>query len=255
MIYKNLIFDGDNTLWECSKYYNLQKSEFAEKASKRTGYDVAFCSKLLNEIDVSFTTTPEAFGRDRYPRAFAATSAALDIMSGKEVDKTAAEEAFEIGDAVFLAKYELYDGVLNMLEAFYQEGRNLFLYSKGDLEVQQRKIEINGLKKYFPKFRTYIVLKKAPKELQKIMDNHSLVKNQTLVIGDSLRDEISCATKLGIGSLFVPTGDQWGYENVEVSPTYTMTLNTGSLVSFLKTIENNITKDSKCLEKHKNVKV
>ena len=242
IVYKNLIFDGDNTLWECSKYYQQQKREFGVWASKRSGFDPKFCETLLEKIDVEFTTTPEAFGRDRYPRAFSATSAVLDTMKGKEVDKDAAKEAYAIGDAVFSAEYALYEGVKKMLHKFQAEGRQLFLYSKGDLEVQQRKIDINGMKQYFPQFRCYLVLKKSPQVLQQILSDHNLKKSETLVIGDSLRDEISCATKCGVHSLLVQTGDKWGYENVNVSATYELDKDktAANLITWLPMIEEQI---------------
>jgi putative hydrolase of the HAD superfamily len=222
-MYKNLIFDLDGTLCECAKYYLEQQSLHAEFQSARTGLPKEFCFNLQRKIDVEFTPLPEGFTRNRFPRSFSAVSLTLDAMLGNEIDMDAAKRGFEFGDAVFEAPYELFAGVMDVLKEYKNAGFNMFLYSKGDTDVQLRKIGINDLYEIFDRKNTYIVGQKHPESLQKILDDHNLIKEETLVIGDSIRDEIGCAAQLSVPSAWV-TGDSqvgsWEYENKKHPYTY-----------------------------------
>src|SRR3990172_5360988 len=135
----NFIFDLDDTLSDCSIYYKAQQHQFAEYQSQRTGLPADLIHDLRTAIDVAFTRTADGFSRVRFPRSFASTSTTLDIMLGNNIDEQAAYQSFQLGDEVFNATYPLFDGVVNILENLVVDGHQLFLYTKGDYTVQQRK--------------------------------------------------------------------------------------------------------------------
>lgn len=211
----------DNTLCNCSIHYKERQNQLAEYQAIRTKHDKEFCLGLLKRIDVSFTETPEGFSRDRFPRAFAATSAVLDIMMGNDVDDAAAKHSWLIGDAVFTDPYPLFDGVPNMLQSYKDAGFNLFLLTKGDYTVQMNKIINNKLIDFFPKDHIYIVPKKSWRELIRIIDDHNLGQDDTVMIGDSIKDDIGSAKFIKILSVLVAdsTGT-WDYENEKHDPNH-----------------------------------
>jgi FMN phosphatase YigB (HAD superfamily) len=225
MTYKNLIFDMDNTLSDCSRFYIEQALEFAERQSARTGLDVEFIRKVQSKIDVEFTPLPGGFLRSRFPRSFAATSAAIDIMLGNEVDEMWMDISYIIGDKVFDALYPLYSGVMETLELYKFAGFNLFVLSKGDLEVQMRKIEMNSLEKIFDRNHIYIVGHKNPEDVERVIEDHHLTKSETIFIGDSVRDDIGSALGAGIDCILVThqsLSGQWEYENKAHTPTFSI---------------------------------
>lgn len=217
----NLIFDLDDTLADCSIFYKEQIERFAEFQHDRTGISPNLIMKLREGIDVTFTSTPDGFSRVRFPRSFAATSTAIDIMLGNDIDDVAAYQSFELGDEVFNATYPLFDGVDDLLQSLIADGHDLFLLTKGDYKVQQRKIELNKLHRWFSSDRMYIVNQKTPDALKALMADHMLKASDTIVIGDSLRDDIHVANQLGIRSVWVSKSidPKWSYENVQVVPT------------------------------------
>lgn len=218
----DLIFDMDDTLSDCGVFYKAQQTMFAEFQSKRTGLPVQLITELREKIDVTFTQTPDGFSRVRFPRSFASTSMTIDVMLGNKVDEVAAYQSYELGDEVFNAMYPLFEGVPEMLSTFYDSGHRLFLMTKGDYEVQTRKININGLRKWFHNDRIYILGQKSSRALQDVIANHTMDKSRTVVIGDSLRDDVGVANDVGVTSVWVSGrhNASWTYENTHHKPHY-----------------------------------
>lgn len=210
----NIIFDLDDTLADCAVFYNKQIERFCEYQSNRTGVNSDIIKKLREHIDVTFTVTPDGFSRVRFPRSCAATSVAVDIMMGNSIDEVSAYQSFELGDEVFNAMYPLFNGVPDMLDSLKKENHQLFLHTKGDFSVQTRKIELNNIRRWFMNDKIYIVNQKTPDTIRRIIDDHSLEPQNTIVVGDSLRDDIGNAATLGITSVWVSGkhAADWSYE-------------------------------------------
>jgi HAD superfamily hydrolase (TIGR01549 family) len=219
--YKNLLFDLDNTLVDCSIYYVECQEKFATFSHERLGVTRELALRVLKDIDVACTTLEHGFSRIRFPRSFEAASAALDIITGHPIDTDAAAQAHMLGDSVFDAPYPVYDGVIDMLEEL-QHDFNLFVVTKGDFKVQLRKLQINGLDKYFTKDRQYIISKKTAETYKQVVEDHNLTPSETLVIGDSLKDDIGSGLRAGLDTAWVRAGANlgWAYENEQNEPTY-----------------------------------
>jgi putative hydrolase of the HAD superfamily len=241
-VIKNIIFDFDDTLADCGIFYREQQNKFAAYQASRTGLPVELISKLRESIDVHFTQTPDGFNRVRFPRSFASTSMTIDVMLGNKVDEVAAYQSFELGDEVFNAMYPLCPGIPEMLDSFRDAGHQLFLLTKGDFEVQTRKIVLNGLDRWFQKDRMYIVPQKTPQSLQRVLDDHGLNTTDTIVVGDSLRDDIANAHAVGCESVWVSGRHNaaWAYENTQVEVIYS-TENAADLGNLLDPKTGNFT--------------
>lgn len=222
--YKNLIIDMDGTLNRCAEYYIECQQRLADYQSSRTGIDRSVVLKLQEKIDVEFTPLPDGFKRDRFPRSFAATSATIDVMLNNPFNYDAFMISLQIGNDVFSAPYALFDGVSSRLHELRDSGLNLFICSKGDFDVQMNKVEKNDLYRFFPKEHIHIVPQKKQEHVEDILTQHSLHKDETMFIGDSIRDDISSANAAGIHSAWVYGDSQkkWEYENTHSTPTYSI---------------------------------
>ena len=249
MKYENVIFDMDDTLLDCSPFYLKCKQDFIADASRRTGIDVDVVGKILDGIDVACTNLPHGFGKERFPRSFAATSAVLDIILGNKVNADAADQSYLLGDSVFHAEYPLYPGVYERLDLLKNVlGFNLFLCTKGDYDVQNRKIIKNGLDKIFETDHIYIVPKKTGAELTRILQDHSLNPETTLMIGDSIRDDVGSALDAGITSVWVQNYGKrsWAYEDKNHEPHHVIPIVTDILLISL--LLNDIDRHRKSVE-------
>lgn len=220
---KNIIFDLDNTLCECSKYYHDAYEAFCEFVSNRTGINKDIALGLLKTIDAEGIKI-DGFGRHRFPKSFAATSVAIDVLMGKEINKEASEQAWEIGDTVFNAPYEMYPNSYETLKFIKNEGFEMFLCTKGDIDVQRRKILINNLYDIFPENHIYVDVVKNVTHFQKIISDHNLNVNETMAVGDSVKDDVGSANKCGLISVLVEDQQNkgWSYENEKHAPLFTI---------------------------------
>ena len=215
-----LIFDLDNTIVRCSEYYADAKSRFAMLVCEKTGISQDIALSVLDAIDLQ-SIRIDGFGRSRFPKSFQAAAAAIDILVGKEPSKTRGRQAWVIGNSVFKAPYHLYSGALEALYAIKAMDYKMFLCTKGDAQVQARKIRINGLSKIFPESHIYIDVIKNKDHFLKIMKEHNLDPERTIAVGDSVKDDIGSAHRAGIKSILVSGQqvDSWAYENEENVPT------------------------------------
>lgn len=213
----------DDTILYCGVYYNNCKDKFVNYSHKRTGLPTEFISKLLNDIDVACTVLPDGFSKYRFPRSFAATSTVLDVISGNKIDEDAAEYSYFIGESVFHAEYEPFDNAIETLKLYKDAGLNLFMCTKGDYEIQNRKLDKHKLYSIFRGDRIYIVPKKTPSVIRNILVDNDLNAHETIMIGDSIRDDVGSACEAGIDAVHVTCVDNsWAYENTNHSPTYTI---------------------------------
>jgi putative hydrolase of the HAD superfamily len=215
---KTIIFDMDDTLLECSQYYNSTKEKFVLYSSERTHIPSDVIERILNDIDLACTTLPDAFGKERFPRSFAAVSSALDIIMGNVVDEEAAEHSYMIGHSVFDAEYPLYENTTEVLTGLKQDYK-LILYTKGDYDIQMKKIERNNLLDFFSLDRIYIVGQKTPDTLYPAFLDHNLLPPDAIYVGDSMKDDIKTASQMGICSvLMLHNRSKWAYEDEYVAP-------------------------------------
>lgn len=215
----HVILDLDDTLIACGKYYLAYKRTFAQAASVRTGLPESVCFAILQAIDLECTHLPDGWGRERFPKSFAAASLSLDVIAGIPVDTTASEQAYLLGESVFTAPYEVLPHTHTVLNELVQQGKTLYLYTKGDFTIQQTKINAHGLDQYIAKDRMYIVPAKSGDALRQIVQDHALDIKTCVMVGDSTRDDIGSAWDIGMRSILVQTGYAWAYETRSIPPT------------------------------------
>jgi putative hydrolase of the HAD superfamily len=225
MKYQNIICDMDDTLLPCGPFYVKAQKDFAEFQNERTGLPHETCLDLMKHIDLVSITLPNAFNRERYPRSFKAASYVIDMLANDgTLDIEAAHKSFDIGNSVFSAPYDLFEGVQKALEILKVNGYNLFLLTKGDENIQNEKIDRNSLRDIFTPDHIYIVPKKNGQNIVRIIREHDLDPKETIMVGDSLRDDVGSAIEAGISSAWVHenANKSWAYENTDHTPTYTI---------------------------------
>jgi putative hydrolase of the HAD superfamily len=220
--YRNIIWDLDDTLLPCGIHYSECKAIFGLYQNERTGVPATACEELVNAIDLVSVKLPNAFSKERYPTSFLAASMALDVITGKELDQNAASESYVIGQSVFEADYHVEDAVYEMLLRYKLAGFGLFLFTKGDFDVQTRKITKNALERVFRPENIQIVAQKNGELLKEVMLKHNLFLEDTILIGDSLKDDIGSAEAVGIDSILIDKEHTWGYDHADHTPTHTV---------------------------------
>ncbi len=206
---KTIIFDLDDTLIKTSKLYNHARDEFSS-LMQELGFNSEESLIKLDEVDINYIKE-YGFVKERYPLSLGKTYEYFSQKNGKEINPELKKKIEEIGWQVFRQIPELVDGVYQVLETLSKK-YFLILATLGDPQVQEEKVRVSGLKKYFSE--VYVLKHKNVEEYQNILRQHNLDKKDTWIIGNSVRSDLNPGLKLGINCILIPYLS-WKFEEEE----------------------------------------
>ena len=212
---KTIIFDLDDTLVKTSKLYNRARDEFSS-LMQESGFNSEESLIKLDEVDISYIKE-YGFVKERYPLSMGKTYEYFCKINGEKINPTIKKKIEDIGWQVFRQIPELVDGVYQVLDILSQK-YFLILATLGDPQVQEKKLELTGLKKYFSAI--YVLRCKSVDEYQGILAEHNLNKKDTWIVGNSVRSDLNPGLKLGMNCILIPYLS-WKFEEEEpVSENY-----------------------------------
>jgi len=206
---KTIIFDLDDTLIKTSKLYNRAREEFS-LLMENSGFRKEESLAKLDEIDIK-NIQQHGFTKERYPLSLGKAYEYFSQKNGKNINPKLKKKIEEIGWQVFRQVPELVDGVYQVLDSLSQK-YFLILATLGDPQVQERKLQLTDLKKYFSV--VYVLRYKNVEEYQNILTEHKLDKKDTWIVGNSVRSDLNPGLKLGINCILIPCLS-WKFEEEE----------------------------------------
>ncbi len=199
---QTLIFDADDTLWECNKYFEDVIHRFI---------DFLHAEHLgREEIRAVLDTFERANGYGA--RAFA--KSLVETYRELATENNPGDEAMieRLGLSILDEKMETISGAAETL-ATLRPHHSLLLFTKGDEEEQQLKISRSSLA---DQFAAHIICDdKTPATYKDIVDSFGLEPDTTWMIGNSLRSDIHPALEAGINAIYIPNPHTWHMEHVE----------------------------------------
>lgn len=222
---KTIIFDLDDTLVKTSRLYDRAREEFSSLMGK-LGFEKEEALVKLDEIDIK-NIHQHGFTKERYPFSLGKTYEYFSQKNKEEINPELKKKIEEIGWQVFRQIPELVDGVYQVLDILSKK-YFLILATLGDPQVQEEKVRLSGLKKYFSEI--YVLKHKNVEEYQNILTEHKLDKKATWIIGNSVRSDLNPGLKLGLNCILIPTLTWKFEEEVPLSENY---LQLGSLKEVL----------------------
>jgi len=154
----------------------------------------------LDEIDIK-NVHQYGFAKERYPYSLGKTYEYFSQKNGGKVDPDLKRKIEELGWQVFQKVPELVDGVHQVLDILSQK-YFLILATLGDFQIQEKKLQLTGLKQYFSAI--YVLRYKNIEEYQNILKEHKLKKKDTWIVGNSIRSDLNPGLKLGINCILIP---------------------------------------------------
>ena len=210
-----LFFDLDDTLIHCNKYFNEILSRFAdwmiarfqgttrdEVLEKQVEFDLAGVRKV-------------GFVKDRFPESLVETYDYFSALTGRTARDQERNELRELGYDVYDQQYEPYPDMEETLETLKAQGHKLCLYTGGDRDVQQAKVNQLGLKRFF-EGRIYVERRKDEQAMERLLRSTDSDRSKTWMIGNSARTDILPALKSGIHAIHIPTADEWEYNRADI---------------------------------------
>lgn len=214
---QHIIFDMDDTLIHCNKYFDLILGEFFDLMTQwfqDYGVTVEQIRTKQMEIDVA-GVDKLGFASANFPQSLIDTYRYFCKQHHKEPVLREEEQLFKLGLSVYDQEIEAYPGMVETLDTLQNEGHRLYLYTGGESRIQKRKIEQMKLADFFED-RIYIRQHKNVKALEEILSAGRFNRSLTWMIGNSLRTDVVPALTAGINSIYIKQQREWHYNLVEL---------------------------------------
>jgi len=202
-----VIFDGDDTLWETQSLYEVAKEEFFREMAK-LGFRPDKVRERFETIDHA-NVKKRGFSKSRFPRSMAETYRAFCVDNRVAIDNSIARRARYIGGKVFRASPRILDEVVDTLSELRARKIRLLLATKGERDVQERRVEQSGLRYLFD--RVFIFGHKGREEFEHILLEEDIDASKGWSVGNSIKSDINPALTVGLNAIWIPQ-NTWAYE-------------------------------------------
>ena len=204
----HLIIDADDTLWENNIYFERAIEEFFDFLNHST-LTRAEARAALNEIERA-NAGAHGYGA----RAFAnALKTCYLHLTERHLDQDEIATVMRFGDRILQQDIELIPGVSETLQNLSAR-HELTIFTKGQLEEQQMKIDRSGIADLFN--RHEIVSEKNETSYLDLIQRANLDPGQSWMVGNSPKSDINPALAVGLGAVFIPHEHTWSLEHSTV---------------------------------------
>ncbi len=215
---QTLLFDLDDTLIHCNKYFDFVLAQFFDLMTtwfagyRITTEDVTKKQYEIDEIGVQ----KHGFVSDHFPQSLVDTYAYFSAMTGRQTSEEEQRRLYDIGMSVYAQTIEPYPNMTETLERLTARGHHLFLYTGGETVIQERKVKQMGLDTFFED-RIFISPHKTTPVMESILEKQKFDRSRTWMIGNSIRTDIIPALETGINAIHIPAITEWKYNIVEIT--------------------------------------
>ncbi|TBL78684.1 HAD family hydrolase [Paenibacillus thalictri] len=215
---QTILFDLDDTLIYCNKFFDLVVDQFVDQLETWFhGYRITYEELKKKQADIDMARVLKlGFSPDHFPQSFVDVYNYYSNLTGRDRQEDEIIRLRELGASVYRHQIEPLPYMEETLMELQGEGHSLHLYTGGDRSVQMRKVRDAGLERFFGD-RIYVAQHKATPFLETIIRDRALELTSTWMIGNSLRTDVIPALESGIHSIFIPAETEWAYNNVEIN--------------------------------------
>ncbi|WP_409302508.1 HAD family hydrolase [Peribacillus sp. SCS-155] len=212
---QTLIFDLDDTLIHCNKYFRDTINKFVNQIQEWfPALDTQEIRQIQLEIDLK-SIAEHGLHSSRFPESLVSTYIYFCEKFSQKVEPDRADKVRQIGQSVFQIEVQPFPNMYEVLNALKQDGHDLYMYTGGDKENQTRKIMQLELEAYFGR-RVFIYEHKNSSALKEVLQIIEADPRTTWMIGNSLKTDIKPAIENGIHAIHIPSELEWSYNNVKI---------------------------------------
>jgi putative hydrolase of the HAD superfamily len=205
---QHLIFDADDTLWECNIVFEQVIEEFIAWLD-HPALAADEVRAVLDEIERAHSAE-HGYGAKVFAVSLEVTAQRLH-----EREPTAADRG-AIARLTARLEWESLEIIPGVPDTLAELGRrhDLLMLTKGEHAEQAGKIERSGLAHLFR--RTVITPEKNADTYRELVAEESLDPARTWMVGNSPRSDILPAVAAGLRGVFVPNPHTWRLEHDEL---------------------------------------
>lgn len=214
---QQILFDLDDTLIHCNKYFGLVLGEFYTLIHEWFAeYELTTDEIRQKQIEIDIASVHNVgFKSGNFPQSLINTYRYFCQRCLRLIHPLEEEQLLKLGLSVYDLEVEPYPGMVETLESLKSDGHQLYLYTGGETSIQQRKIDQMKLNMYFEE-RIYIREHKNIHSLEQILQSGPFDRSSTWMIGNSLRTDVIPALTAGICSIHIQISNEWEYNIVEL---------------------------------------
>lgn len=206
---QHLIIDADDTLWENNIYFEEAFDRFCEFLD-HSSLQPEEVRAALDEIEIA-NYRVHGYGARNFGRNLVQC---FEQLAERAVEDNHRHYVSSLAHGIFDAPMELMPGVRETLPLLAAR-HELTLFTKGDSEEQNGKIDRSGLRPFFE--HCAVVKEKdvtAYLELAAVRNFHP---DRTWMIGNSPKSDINPALRAGLRAVFVPHPRTWSLEREDIT--------------------------------------
>lgn len=199
-----LVFDLDDTLIRTSEVYQRAYQKYGNYMETTHHFNANNAIQLMLDIDLENRKIMDV-RKERIPISMYQAYETLTYREGGKPNLKLQQE-FEMlmEEEVFKHQYKFVWGAKKVLDECRSRGFRTILYTRGDYEIQERKINSLNLTYYFD--HIFIKEKKGVEQLLEIVNSVQLEPEEAWMIGDEITADVEPALQIGMGAMYV-----WGY--------------------------------------------
>jgi len=200
---KAIIFDLDDTLYDCSGTLVLKSKKLAAKIiSKAIKCSETEALKLQLELEDRLGPKADIF---------------YEIANQYNLPEDFCDEISDTINTLEVEGATLFPDAMASIAELKRAGYKLFLVTFGNREMQEDKIKVLGLERAFDE----IIITDNPlgkeKCFKEILIKCNLEPKQVLCVGDKIKDEIEVGKRLGMSTAVMQHGRHYNFYKSEIN--------------------------------------
>lgn len=202
-----LVFDADDTLWDCQGHFEQVMQQLYTLlepwVSRKEAARELFATESKNMEQLGYGT-----------KAF--TLSMLETAMRVSHYEMSANQLYDLQQLCYTLLHlpaTPLPEVEDTLEELKQRGYRMVLFTKGELQDQENKLKRSGLAPFFEYVE--ITSDKKEKEFRSLCKKLSILPDEMIMIGNSLKSDIAPALAIGAKAIYIPFHVTWELEHHE----------------------------------------
>jgi len=205
---QHLIVDADDTLWENNIYFERAFDDFVAYLD-HSSLNAREIRDVLDAIEAVNAKT-HGYGALNFARNLHQT---YERLCERKIGEADVRAVMGFAERILDCPIEIIAGVEETL-GHLAARHDLTLFTKGNPEEQQLKVERSGLGRFFA--HTAIVKEKDCAAYCSLVAERAMDPSRTWMIGNSPRSDVNPALEAGLGAVFIPHARTWVLEKEEI---------------------------------------
>ncbi|MCD1259575.1 HAD family hydrolase [Paenibacillus athensensis] len=217
---QTILFDLDDTLAHCNKYFDIVIEQFIDlMLTWYSGHELTPADIRAKQLELDLAGVQiHGFMAERFPQSFVETYRWYAERYDRTTSSDEEERLLALGHTVYAFTVEPYPHMSETLHTLQNDGHKLYLYTGGDAGIQMKKVRALGLDAFFQD-RIFVTLHKTTEFMETLLHELELERSATWMIGNSLRTDVLPALHAGIHAIHIPAEREWPYNIVDIDVT------------------------------------